>query len=1013
MHKFRTILSVVATAAMVLGTMGVASAAGASNETRADFIVQLDQSLGIQPVTPSTPDFSDVPSTNADYGYIEAAYQKGFINGIAKGLFGPTLPITRAEAAKILVEAYEGGNYTPTQTSTTFTDNASIPTALVGYVAEANSLKLMLGFTSGSFGPEAYLTTAQETHLIAQLQAVQAAAGFKVTASATDVAVGQLVTLSSTGAGTTTYAVTGANAAQALISGNTFVASTAGNYTVTGTNGGNTASVTIGVYGAAAALKISAPKTVVANDASQTNVTVSVVDANGNVVANNTDNISLESSNASAGGVSVSTSANPVAANTNVTVAAVNGVATFTLTSGNVPGATTTLTATDPTEPSALNASSYTATVSTTAQEATALSVSPESSYVSVNTGNNPAVFDVQVVDQTGNAMLYGTYPFTATISGPAEFTDGTTTAHSYAYTGDNSASQVATVTVDALQGQTGAITLNVTGTNLTSATGSVTAVISGAATGLQLTAPSTTSVSQDLLEATSSSYSANALEYSVSAVDANGHPVASGGPATAKVTITNSSGTNVTSEFLANSTVSVGGTFSIHSLNTDVTSGFSADAGTYTVQVAQPGYTSSAADQFTITAGTPTQLSVTGASVIAASNPTDAISAQVEDAWGNDASIAGIPVTFASSNTNVTLSASTAYTNASGVATVTASVPAYVATSTPQYTVTAQGEYNAASANLPTSGPVSFGFSVESTVATSVSVTLETIAAGLLYNGSNGIAQAGEEVQATVYANDQYGNNVATGDTIDIAFGGTGAVASSSANALAGTTESSTSATLAKLAPLSAVIDFWATGSGSVSVTATDASAPGSPKTTAALSVVPGDISNFALLDSSNNNATNGETVTADTPLALTLSGVDAYGNSSYQPGSTTVSGNTYTYNGYVVALPVVATGSFRSTSSGATEEAIVVPAGSTSVPVYYVDSTSETVDLTPAYFLGYVNAQNGANSVTFTPSVTGSLTGTGVSGDTLSWTAGTSGTATLTFAPTTGSAITFQFNY
>jgi hypothetical protein len=178
MHKFRTILSVVATAAMVLGTMGAATASAASvNETRADFIAQLDQSLGIQPVNPSTPDFSDVPASNADYGYIEAAYQKGFVNGIAKGFFGPTLPITRAEAAKILVEAYEGGNYTPTQTSTTFTDNASIPTALVGYVAEAASLKLMLGFTSGGFGPEAYLTTAQETHLIAQLKALEATGG--------------------------------------------------------------------------------------------------------------------------------------------------------------------------------------------------------------------------------------------------------------------------------------------------------------------------------------------------------------------------------------------------------------------------------------------------------------------------------------------------------------------------------------------------------------------------------------------------------------------------------------------------------------------------------------------------------------------------------------------------------------------------------------------------------------------------------------------------------------------
>ena len=146
-------------------------------ETRAQFVVQLDQSLGIQKISPAVPTFSDVPTSNPDYRYIEAAYQAGFINGIGGSEFGPSDPITRAEAAKILVEAYEGGNYTPTATTTGFTDNAAIPPPLVPYVAQAATLGLMRGLPSGQFDPEAYLTQAQEAHLVTQLDTVVATKG--------------------------------------------------------------------------------------------------------------------------------------------------------------------------------------------------------------------------------------------------------------------------------------------------------------------------------------------------------------------------------------------------------------------------------------------------------------------------------------------------------------------------------------------------------------------------------------------------------------------------------------------------------------------------------------------------------------------------------------------------------------------------------------------------------------------------------------------------------------------
>lgn len=141
-----------------------------ADATRAGFVVLLDQALGIAKLSPPLPTFSDVPKGNPYYRYIEAAYAAGFLSGIAPGRFGPDLSITRAEAAKLLVEAYEGGNYTPVLTSTNFKDNAAIPHALVGYVATAVKLRLMRGTLGGRFNPGALLTLSQETHLNEQLQ---------------------------------------------------------------------------------------------------------------------------------------------------------------------------------------------------------------------------------------------------------------------------------------------------------------------------------------------------------------------------------------------------------------------------------------------------------------------------------------------------------------------------------------------------------------------------------------------------------------------------------------------------------------------------------------------------------------------------------------------------------------------------------------------------------------------------------------------------------------------------
>ncbi|MHB1843126.1 MAG: S-layer homology domain-containing protein, partial [Sulfobacillus sp.] len=144
LHKIQKLVVAVATAAMLFGTMGAVGASAATTPTvttRAQFVAQIAQAAGLKPVTPATPIFSDVPASAPDAGYIDAASQAGWVNGIGAGLFDPTGPLTRAQATKIEVNALgtaaaaAAASYMTT--ATTFTDNSSIPSWARGYVVEA------------------------------------------------------------------------------------------------------------------------------------------------------------------------------------------------------------------------------------------------------------------------------------------------------------------------------------------------------------------------------------------------------------------------------------------------------------------------------------------------------------------------------------------------------------------------------------------------------------------------------------------------------------------------------------------------------------------------------------------------------------------------------------------------------------------------------------------------------------------------------------------------------------
>ena len=161
-------------AILLAATTGqVAAGAKGGYESRAAFVEQLDKELGIAPVRPARADFKDVPQSSPYYGYIEAAYAKGFIAGISPGVFGPEQPLTRAQAAKLLVAAYGAAAAAQAITATSFQDNGQIPSALVGYVGEAAALGLMTGVTKTAFAPKAYLSASQMVDLLKHLVAAR------------------------------------------------------------------------------------------------------------------------------------------------------------------------------------------------------------------------------------------------------------------------------------------------------------------------------------------------------------------------------------------------------------------------------------------------------------------------------------------------------------------------------------------------------------------------------------------------------------------------------------------------------------------------------------------------------------------------------------------------------------------------------------------------------------------------------------------------------------------------
>jgi hypothetical protein len=132
--------------------------------TRGQFAKMLVLGMGWMPYNPVYPTFNDVAPGSTFYTFIEAAYLRGAVEGYPDGTFRPNAPVTRAQAAKMLVTGKGWSLYSPPWSS--FSD---VPVGHWAYafVHTALSHGVIAGYPDGTFRPDTHVTRAQLAKMVA------------------------------------------------------------------------------------------------------------------------------------------------------------------------------------------------------------------------------------------------------------------------------------------------------------------------------------------------------------------------------------------------------------------------------------------------------------------------------------------------------------------------------------------------------------------------------------------------------------------------------------------------------------------------------------------------------------------------------------------------------------------------------------------------------------------------------------------------------------------------------
>jgi hypothetical protein len=716
----------------------------------------------------------------------------------------------------------------------------------------------------------------------------------------------------------------------------------------------------VAAYGAAAGITTKAAAASLAADGSATDtVTVTVVDAEGNTVADFNGTATVTDTN---GLIADATTAGVQASDySGTTLTITDGVGTVVLGPTSTIGVTDTINVV-PSSSSGLAPSST--TVATVAPTVTALKVAVAGGQPSDLSANSQSYTDVVIstTDAQGNVVgsASGTYA-TLTLTGPGSFVSGSTPGSAvtsetvYIPAGTMGGSY--TIPVYSVVGETGTVSVTATATGLTTGSVSIPSYLIGSPAGLQVQSSAGTD-----------SHGNPYTLYTVTVVDSNGHPVPN---ASGTLSVTSNAATQ--GGAISVGTVSSAGVYTPGAAVT-ITNGVATFAVETTSMGTNPvtltitdGTVASATASYNFVAEAAAKLSMTSPSVsyyTVKGGQSVTVSTQVTDSNGNPVADASVPVTFTLNGSGLAFpNQQNTYvvdTNASGVASVTlTAVSGSGGTAT--VSAAATGLTSATSGNIV----------VEPATDTSAYATSMSL------SGTNPVqvTAGGTSPSITATAANGLGNQTGLGNDV---FG----VTSSNSSVVAVTKSTVTSS--AGVATIGS--DLSVGMAGTATITVTDLSNPSEPSATVTVDVVPGPASQ-AIVEY-QGQPVSGLAVSANSPVQLTVVNADAAGDPIPVTGSTALTVDLSTASGV--------SGGFLSQIGGGPINSVQIQPGTASTTVYFESATAETLaagDLVATPMAGASSLQVGGFTeggttapYTYTATVTASNAYGGVTGLTAS---------------------------
>lgn len=116
---------------------------------------------------PEVSPFMDVSVEDKNYEYIKNGVEKGIIEGISEGRFGPEQYLTRAQAITVIIRALGFESKAPTPGySTSFTDDRKIPSWAKDSIYVAKEIGLVQGDNLNRVNPNDTLTRAESSAML-------------------------------------------------------------------------------------------------------------------------------------------------------------------------------------------------------------------------------------------------------------------------------------------------------------------------------------------------------------------------------------------------------------------------------------------------------------------------------------------------------------------------------------------------------------------------------------------------------------------------------------------------------------------------------------------------------------------------------------------------------------------------------------------------------------------------------------------------------------------------------